>query len=81
MSRYIDAEALKNAMLSKIPEWYTDDIIDEQPTVDAVQVVRCKDCIWHGNYISKSYCRHTNCQTKDDFYCADGERRTECNKQ
>lgn len=42
-------------------------IVDEQPTVDAVEVVLCKDCIY----------RHTRyaCQGRSmDFYCASGKR-------
>lgn len=32
--------------MSKITTGFLQDI-DEQPTVDAVEVVRCKDCIWY----------------------------------
>lgn len=35
-----------------------------QATVDAVPVVRCKDC--------RKWCI---CHKSDDYYCADGERR------
>lgn len=54
-------------------------IIDKMPTVDAVEVVRCKDCKW---------CRAGYCEKADDiipfgfahyewenFYCAWGERK------
>ena len=51
--RLIDADALKRAIRAE--SWvknlmvqltldYIDIIIDEAPTVDAVEVVRCKDC-------------------------------------
>lgn len=46
--RLIDADALK-----KHYAWWEDDrqklfdsIVDSQPTVDAVPVIRCKNCIW-----------------------------------
>lgn len=42
-------------------------LVNEQPTVDAVEVVRCKNCIY----------RHTRyaCQGRSmDFYCASGKR-------
>ena len=39
-------------------------MIRGMPTVDAVEVVRCKDC--------RKWCI---CHKSDDFYCADGERR------
>lgn len=40
--------------------------IENAPTVGAVEVVRCKDC--------RKWCI---CHRSDDFYCADGERRTD----
>ena len=52
MSRYIDADAL----ITELEKWSDNgdsisigvllamSITDEQPTVDAVEVVRCKDC-------------------------------------
>ena len=40
-----------------------DTIVDVQPTVDAVEVVRCKDC--------RKWCI---CHHSDDYYCADAER-------
>ena len=47
-------------------------VIDSQPTVDAVPVVRCEKCVLHGN-----------CVTEDAFvfagienpYCCAGERK------
>lgn len=54
--------------------------IEEMPTVDAVPVVRCKDCKWnydtsvnHGNMFPK--CKFTDYVRTGDFYCAMGERR------
>lgn len=52
------------------------------PSADAVQVVRCKDCVhyhksdkWHPD---TDWCKRLICGTiKPDFYCADGERRSE----
>jgi hypothetical protein len=66
--------------------------ICESPSVDAVQVVRCKDCRWwdkkdganygychaakHG-YFSKHWEISIYRTYKPDFFCADGERRSE----
>ena len=65
----IQHEALKEA-LSKVP------------TVDAVKVVRCKDCRyqWHTNYMKVPICGKMSedgheIHAEDDFYCAKGERR------
>lgn len=87
MARLIDADKLKEDVLDlpNCPNEFSDtydkarilDLVDEQPTVDAVQVVRCKDCRWFEN---DGY--HTNCQimrfcVEDDDYCSRGERRGE----
>lgn len=50
------------------------------PTVDAVEVVRCKDCRWFEN---DGY--HTNCQimqfcVETEDYCSRGERREDGNE-
>jgi len=42
--------------------------VDEAPTVDAVEVVRCKDCIYRH---SSEFCE---CRPEDG-YCNDGERK------
>lgn len=62
------------------------------PSVDAVEVVRCKDCEWwdridDGLYGYCHACKHgfysANWEIsiyrryKEDFFCADGERRTD----
>lgn len=55
--RLIDADALKEELnswavdltKSKFPHYIKDDadcIIDNAPTIDAVPVIRCKDCRW-----------------------------------
>ena len=50
--RLIDADEMRNGWIDGInePIYCANDVlddIDEQPTVDAVEVVRCKDCIWY----------------------------------
>ena len=49
--RLIDANALKDRIRQEPTDgMYTAEIleaIDEVPTVDAVEVVRCKDCKWY----------------------------------
>ena len=46
------------------------------PTIDAVPVVRCKDCKhreqYECNYIMLG---NTKCGVTDDWFCADGERK------
>ena len=47
--------------------------------VDAVEVVRCKDCI-HGyddlGGIGCTYCGYLDCIVQPEFYCANGKRKT-----
>lgn len=46
---------------------------------DVVNVCRCKDCQWfdaNDDYYD-SYCDKNGISVEEDFYCADGERRTE----
>lgn len=45
-------------------------ILRESPTVDAVEVVRCKDC---KHRYSDSWCEYVD--DDDNFYCARGERK------
>ena len=53
--------------------------VESAPTVDAVPVVRCREC----KHTKDDGCGAIYCKIWDkwempeDFYCADGERRTE----
>ena len=71
--RLIDANAMREDWLENGENEYVYDTnavidsIDAQPTVDAVEVVRCRNCRH----------RHTGgrCAGRPmDFFCADGER-------
>lgn len=55
-------------------------IVDEMPTVDAVEVVRCKDCKhMEATSIGYRWCKAwERIQTMgDEGYCCFGERRTD----
>ena len=41
------------------------------PTIDAVPVVRCKDC----KHYKTIHCTCDGCCISDDWFCADGKRR------
>ena len=89
MSRYIDAEALIERLNEEIEEgektgeWVADfccckDMINEQSTIDVIEVVRCKDCIHNDQ------CKHRvvmwvedpiNTWHKDIDFCSYGERK------
>lgn len=99
--RLINADAAKNEIekyhdglkpryISKLVDaeiFDIQDIIDEQPTIDAVEVVRCKDCVFFREYSDtykyakadgecsircvNNYEEQFNDVTKDD-YCSRG---------
>lgn len=89
--RLIDADALldevcedlgEGEVLYSIPPSY----IDDAPTVDAVEVVRCKDCKWF-DPVRQECCGNvvTDNEGGSDFtinfeendFCSFGERRTD----
>jgi hypothetical protein len=51
--------------------------IPKQPTVDAVQVVRCGECkhAKDENFISAIWCENLEKYLAYDFFCHDGERK------
>lgn len=55
----------------------TDMDIENAPTIDAVEVVRCKDCKWWDNEDGAERCTHKYCSmwAKPDGYCSYGERK------
>lgn len=91
--RLIDADALKEELnnwavdltKSKFPHYIKDDadcIIDNAPAIDAVPVVRCKDCRHAVDYYHEGDCYCSNPKWglnyfggSWEFYCADAERR------
>ena len=48
--------------------------LKDAPTIDAVPVVRCKECKWFGGKYN-DYCFRDEYNHAGDWYCADGERR------
>ena len=89
--RLIDADALKrlehyekSPLEDEVIGWNAaiDFIIECEPTIDAVPVVRCKDCK-HGNgplllLGGRSECRHSGVYMDGpDSFCSCGKRRTD----
>ena len=92
MGRLIDADALKAAMkavksgpdiaLSTYLIRIIAKILDGAPTVDAVPVVRCRDCKnwetdWKPNHSidGEHFCPMISLVTSWEWFCAYGERR------
>ena len=78
--RLIDADAFLEKM--KRTSRYFDVVFDveEMPTVDAVEVVRCKDCIRRYDTDECPMCFLSEGQyyefTRDDGFCDRGERKS-----
>ena len=53
--------------------------LKEAPTVDAVEVVRCKDCkhYYYSAYAMRCVCDFDNKEWDKDDFCSYGERRTD----
>ena len=82
--RLIDANALKKAIRAE--SWkqetmiqlaidYIDIIIDEQPSVDAVEVVECRDCKHFEKMKSNNsfFCNEYGGAVKENDYCSRAE--------
>ena len=77
--RLIDAdELMSNAEYKGKHDILTAYDVVAAPTIDAVPVIRCADCVhrdtryeWHGDY----NCRLHHEPKSLGFYCADGKRR------
>lgn len=84
MSRYIDADALKEHMLKygfhSVDQTVTEFVEDTLPTADVVEVVRCRDCKYGEvddmDFPTQIFCRYNgNDWNEDNHYCSYGERR------
>lgn len=86
--RLIDADKLSEAIYDNVPAPYEDASwakenclaeIDAAPTVDAVPVVRCRECKYRfgNNGHSKNGCPiiDANIWMDDDDFCSYGERK------
>ena len=54
--------------------------VQNQPTIDAVEVVRCKDCKYFDGECCDRYADETlgySHSTQPNFFCACGERKTD----
>ena len=77
--RLIDADALIEDALTEGAYGYVDaKQIADAPTVDAVEVVRCKDCIYSYEQFGFIHCTfgpYGDCSVPSQFYCAEGKRK------
>ena len=84
--RVIDADALLERMMKDplfpfVERYGVSGVIEAEPTVDAVEVVRCEDCLhnrvtsWNHGERDKPQCHFTDFVRSNKFYCRFGERR------
>lgn len=79
--RPIDADkARENSTIDLITHF-----LDRQPTIDAVEVVRCKDCKHYrdwgdGNITCRLWTDQWDAATAPDAFCSFGERKEAENK-
>lgn len=71
--KLIDADDFRRRAQEVYPE-YWEDVIDEMPAVDAVEVVRCKDCCYYNG--NMSYCDIDHYAVSDG-YCHNGVRHVD----
>lgn len=96
--RLIDADALQKAIPDVEAEFFEncgncnmlskEDVLesmDDQPTVDAVPVIRCKDCKfrywddWLEEYFCQCYAEYM--QVLPDDFCSNAERKEKNNER
>ena len=82
MSRYIDADKIPFVVGQTQPselDYVRRYVIDNMPTADVVEVVRCKDCRFHENEeIGMVYCPAVvGGWVEDNWFCKGGERKNE----
>lgn len=69
-------DALHPSVYDETPEWndgyYSamNDIMAEATVLPTIDIVHCKDCI------TKNGCILYNCDCNGDWFCADGERKS-----
>ena len=99
MARYIDADKLIDKLedlqfnapvMTPVMKIYNViELVEDQPTADVAEVVRCKDCVDYipnadldheqlpNNLEADGYCDNWLKYTNETNFCSDGERRTD----
>ncbi len=72
--RLIDADALIDELGISDEDIVFEEMLEDAPTIDAVQVIRCKDCKWFNRFgCAIEMVDFTDRPTENDF-CSFGER-------
>ncbi len=79
MSRLIDADAILKAVechfTGELTASEREKVLADAPTIDAVSVVRCKECKHKDDIVN--YCYENDRNIKADDFCSYGEREGE----
>ena len=78
MAELIDREALKEALLERgFYPAIVKGVLESAPAVDAVPVVRCKDCKWLYDEMDDYCCRSHRGLVRicENSFCSYGERK------
>lgn len=84
MSDYIDRKELIENLNTFAPEHYNaliNMLIEKQPSVDVVKVVRCKECKLRDTedcFVAFWDCGELMCYAEDNDFCSYGERKEKC---
>lgn len=70
--KLIDADELEYMQIGTNAYVRAEDILSAK-TVDAVQIVRCKNCEHHEGYGGFIYCERHSMTVSPDYYCGDGK--------
>lgn len=73
--KLIDADALKDTLGISDKDIEFAEMLDEQPTVDAVPVIRCKDCKYWGADGYRYGCKYATDVMFENDYCSRAERK------
>ena len=78
--KLVRASAVRDLLmgLDELPwEENVDNLVDSLPTVDVVEVVRCKDCKKYSpfNCVNYGICGLHGSSTDGNAYCSEGERK------
>lgn len=72
--RLIDADILKQEIFNMCNCFDgVQALVDEAPTIDAVEVVRCKDCVKRDQSF-RCIALYYGFNPHDDWFCVEGER-------
>ena len=79
--RLIDADVLNLLLGVSDRDIYAKNMLDKMPTIDAVPVVRCKDCVNGTFCLNSQGAEYVDCMLDDysvrkpDDFCSYGERK------